>query len=214
MSERNVNPVAGCLAVIISLLLLGLLVKYGNLVPKGAWQAQSSLDGAQCPDPAERIKAIDTIKNWTVEGNQFSGYQQLQEKGCRDPEPEVRVAALLALAEIAEQQPGLIAKQTLVGEAIYVDTSFLTTIGRTDRSSQVRGAVGKFWERADVLSEHGINALQMMLREEKEEHVVYILRECLARRIERSYRGKKVDATKAQQLRENNSLRQLDLKRE
>jgi len=177
--------------------------------PSGAWEARSRLDSSKYPDPADRIEGLNMIKKMTLEGNKMSGYQNVQEKGCRDPEPKVRVAALQTLAEITEKQPDFIKGSW---GAVYVDTRFLSDLGKTDPSAKVRTAAAEYWARADVLSENGIEALKTMLDGEQDANVVSSIRECLSQRLERSYSRSIVTKETANELREQYQLRELSLK--
>ncbi len=175
--------------------------------PSGAWEARSRLDSNKYPDPADRIEGLDMIKQMTLDGNKMSGYQNVQRMGCRDPEPRVRVAALQTLAEITEKQPDFIKGSW---GAVYVDTRFLTDLGKTDPSAEVRMAAADYWARADVLSEDGITALKAMLESEKDEKVIGATKEAFARRLERSLKDGKTDAAKANRLQQQFELRELN----
>lgn len=191
----------GCIkagAVLITLGLCALLLWYVLSPPSGAREARSRLDPAKYPNPADRIEGLNMIKGMTLNGSRMSGYQSVQEKGCRDPEPQVRVAALQVLAESAEGRPEFIKGSW---GAVYVDTRFLTELGKTDPSAEVRIAVAEYWARADVLSEDGIEALQSMLDSEEDEKVSTSVKQALARRLERSLKDGTIDAQTANTIR-------------
>lgn len=162
-------------------------------------------------DPEVRISAIMDILTLALSGEP-SGWQEIQEKGCRDPEPRVRVAALQALSQFVEARPkevvvdGLFYKKFMV----YVDVRLLKTLG-TDSSSDVRVAAAKFWAKSDVLWEDGINNLKETLDNEKDEKVLLVAREALVMRLERSIKKGDIKIDEAVQVREKYNLPDLHL---
>jgi hypothetical protein len=161
-------------------------------------------------DPNVRIKAIETILGLALEGDQYTGWQEIEKKGCRDPEPRVRVAAIEALGKFVEARPKEVVRKPPVGfpTFIYVDTEHLKSLC-ADPSAAVRVAAAKFWIKADVLSEHGINALGEMAEREQDGEVLAVSREALAMRLERSLKKETVSAEEAERLRAAHNLRAL-----
>jgi hypothetical protein len=161
---RELDARIKAVAFVTRLGLFAFCLWYFFSPPSGAWEARSRLDPSKYPDPADRIEGLNMIKKMTLEGNRMSGYQNVQEKGCRDPERRVRVAALQTLAERTEKQPEFIKGSW---GAVYVDARFLADLGKTDPSPEVRVAVGEYWARADVLWEASVEALKSMLDSER-----------------------------------------------
>ena len=81
---------AGMIGLAALTFLLGMI----GCAPDGAWEGALRLDPDKYPDPADRLKGVEMIKTWTLDGNELSGYQQLQEKGCKDPDSKVRAASV------------------------------------------------------------------------------------------------------------------------
>jgi hypothetical protein len=212
MHREELDARIKALALLTTLGLIALGLWFFCSPPSGTWDAVARLDPKRYPDPADRIKGIDRIKTSALDGSVLSGYQKLQERGCKDPDPKVRVAALDALGAITAERPEMIVRSGLVAEAVYLDTGFLTELGKTDPAPEVRIAVGRFWEIADVLWKTGVEALGAILDGESDKQVAAAVRESFARRLERSSQRGKIKADRARELTSRYKLRDLTLK--
>jgi hypothetical protein len=170
--------------------------------PKEAREAVARLDPENTPNPSDRVAAIQAILKLALADQKLSGWQQIQRRACKDPDAQVRAVAVRALGDFAAAKPDQVVARGALGDAVFVDTDFLSSMGLSDTSPEVRRAVADFWGKADVLWKAGIKSLEAMSEREKEPQVATSIREALAERVNRSWNRGDLGEAEARRLLE------------